>query len=104
MDCRTCREALSARLDGEPEPMASRLVDAHRSGCPACRSWQAEATAVSRRLRVGPVMPGPDFTHLARELGARQESAADPTRGGPRARVSSPPDDSRAPEAGHAVA
>ncbi|MCB0946449.1 MAG: zf-HC2 domain-containing protein, partial [Mycobacterium sp.] len=39
MDCDTAREALSARIDGEREPIPGARVDEHLAGCPACRDW-----------------------------------------------------------------
>ncbi|WP_309115751.1 zf-HC2 domain-containing protein [Saccharothrix sp.] len=62
MDCETCREALSARLDGEEEPVPAADVDAHLSGCPACRAWSDEASALTRVLRLRPAVAVPDLT------------------------------------------
>jgi hypothetical protein len=39
MDCEVAREALSARLDGEREPVPSVRVDEHLADCGACRAW-----------------------------------------------------------------
>lgn len=53
MDCDTAREALSARIDGEREPIPAARVDEHLTGCAPCREWQAtavEQTQVMRRL------------------------------------------------------
>ncbi|MBB5957103.1 putative anti-sigma-YlaC factor YlaD [Saccharothrix tamanrassetensis] len=61
MDCETCREALSARLDGEPEPVPAGDTDAHLDGCAACRAWQDEAAALTRSLRLRPATPTPDL-------------------------------------------
>jgi predicted anti-sigma-YlaC factor YlaD len=61
VDCKECREALSARLDNEEELASSAAVDEHLSECPACRRWQAEATALTRALRVRPVVETPDL-------------------------------------------
>lgn len=54
VDCEVCREALSARLDGEAEPASPAEVDEHLSKCPACRRWQAEAATLTRALRCAP--------------------------------------------------
>ncbi|CAL9418624.1 putative protein [Actinosynnema sp. ALI-1.44] len=62
MDCETCREALSARLDGEEEPVPAAAVDAHLSGCPACRAWSDHAATLTRALRLRPVVAVPDLT------------------------------------------
>jgi predicted anti-sigma-YlaC factor YlaD len=61
MECGTCREALSARLDGETEPVPAEDVDAHLTGCTACQAWYADASLLSRRIRVRPVTPTPDL-------------------------------------------
>ena len=53
MDCDIAREALSARIDGEREPVPANQVDEHVAGCEPCRQWQAaaiERTQVLRRL------------------------------------------------------
>ncbi|MBS4727709.1 zf-HC2 domain-containing protein [Mycobacterium sp. SM1] len=76
MDCKSCREALSARLDNEEEFASSAAVDDHLSECPACRRWQAEAIALTRALRVRPAVKTPDL--VAEVLGAVQ---AIPARG-----------------------
>ncbi|MFD0204367.1 MULTISPECIES: zf-HC2 domain-containing protein [Saccharothrix] len=61
MDCQSCREALSARLDGETEPVPAAETDAHLARCPACTRWQASAQALTRTIRVRPVEPEPDL-------------------------------------------
>ncbi|WP_367127721.1 zf-HC2 domain-containing protein [Saccharothrix sp. HUAS TT1] len=61
MDCRSCREALSARLDGEVEPVPAAETDAHLAQCPACTRRQAGAQALTRSIRVRPAGPGPEF-------------------------------------------
>lgn len=61
-DCDTYREALSARLDGEPGPVADDALDEHLDACAACRSWQQRAAELSRTLRVRSVQPTPDLT------------------------------------------
>jgi predicted anti-sigma-YlaC factor YlaD len=61
MECGTCREALSARLDGETEPVPAVGVDEHLADCPGCQGWYADASLLSRRVRVRPVTPTPDL-------------------------------------------
>ncbi len=61
MDCQSCREALSARLDGEAEPVPAAETDAHLAQCPACTRWQASAQALTRAIRVRLVEPEPDL-------------------------------------------
>lgn len=51
MDCDVAREAISARIDGEREPVPSARVDEHLAGCPDCADWQARATAQAQLLR-----------------------------------------------------
>lgn len=57
--CPAFREALSARLDGEDEPIDAALTDAHLRRCPACRTWHADAVTATRLFRVQqvPVQP-----------------------------------------------
>lgn len=51
MDCDIAREALSARLDGEREPVPSARVDEHLASCPQCRAWYADAHGWTLQLR-----------------------------------------------------
>ncbi|MEJ2862326.1 zf-HC2 domain-containing protein [Actinomycetospora flava] len=60
-DCDVCREAMSAALDGEADPAEVARADAHLAGCAACRAWQRDAEAVTRRARTGVVVGGPDL-------------------------------------------
>src|SRR5512133_3877924 len=48
MRCSTCREALSARLDGEDAGVPDDEIDAHLAWCSDCAEW-AEAAAVLAR-------------------------------------------------------
>jgi predicted anti-sigma-YlaC factor YlaD len=59
VECERYREALSARLDGEEEPIEPALVDGHLVGCAACRQWERAAIAVTRLVRVQPVVATP---------------------------------------------
>ncbi len=61
VDCSTCREALSARLDGEDEGVPTAEVDAHLETCADCQEWQETATSLNRTLRVRPATPVPDL-------------------------------------------
>ncbi|MFC5289583.1 zf-HC2 domain-containing protein [Actinokineospora guangxiensis] len=80
MVCDTCREALSARIDGEAGPVPPAEVDAHLADCPACTAWLAKAEVVSRRMRVREAVPAPDLT-------AAVLAALPPQRTAPRARI-----------------
>lgn len=51
MDCDTAREALSARIDGEREPIPAARVDEHLAGCEPCSQWQAAAVEQTQLLR-----------------------------------------------------
>ncbi|WP_216892945.1 zf-HC2 domain-containing protein [Nocardia alni] len=62
MKCETVREALSARLDGEPGPVSAELVDQHLATCPACRDWSVRAERLRRMLIVHTAPPVPDLT------------------------------------------
>jgi predicted anti-sigma-YlaC factor YlaD len=57
VECATCREALSARLDGEDHPDERAAVDGHLAWCAPCRDWSDEAAAVGRLLHAASVVP-----------------------------------------------
>ncbi|MEV0134326.1 zf-HC2 domain-containing protein [Dactylosporangium sp. NPDC050688] len=57
--CEAFREALSARLDGEAEPVDAALTDAHLARCAGCRTWHAEAATATRLFRVRQVPTEP---------------------------------------------
>ncbi|MFC6091974.1 zf-HC2 domain-containing protein [Saccharothrix lopnurensis] len=59
MDCETCREALSARLDGEAEPGPAAEVDAHLGQCAACTRRRTRAQALTRTARADEPHHGP---------------------------------------------
>ncbi|SDJ02104.1 Predicted anti-sigma-YlaC factor YlaD, contains Zn-finger domain [Frankineae bacterium MT45] len=52
MQCDRIREAASARLDGEPIGMSASVLDAHLADCPRCAAWLADATRLTRALRL----------------------------------------------------
>jgi predicted anti-sigma-YlaC factor YlaD len=62
MACLPYREAISARLDGEPLGMPPARLEDHLAGCAACTSWAREAARVSRRARLASAPPVPDLT------------------------------------------
>jgi predicted anti-sigma-YlaC factor YlaD len=68
VDCLTCREALSARLDGEEEPVPAERTDEHLASCAACRSWQGRAAETTRTLRVRQATPVPDLADAILEI------------------------------------
>lgn len=51
MDCNIVREALSARIDGEREPVPAARVDEHLAACAQCRAWQESAVEQTLLLR-----------------------------------------------------
>lgn len=80
MDCQRCREALSARLDGEASAAESAALDAHLATCAACRAAEerfADVTRVVRDGRWGPV-PDPTAVLHAAWQEARRRDAAEP--------------------------
>ena len=68
MQCAPFREAVSARLDGEPLGMPAAELDRHLAGCPDCAGWSDDVEGVTRRARLAPAPPVPDLT--AAVLGA----------------------------------
>jgi len=60
--CEGFREALSARLDGEQEPVEPAVVDAHLADCADCRRWFEQAALVTRLIRTAPAPPAVDVT------------------------------------------
>ncbi|WP_167464778.1 zf-HC2 domain-containing protein [Nocardia brasiliensis] len=51
MECKVCRTALSARIDGERETVPAARVDEHLEQCGECCSWYVAAVETSKRLR-----------------------------------------------------
>ena len=80
--CATCREALSARLDGQDDPGERAEVDAHLAGCADCRWWLEQATALNRMARISTVGPGPGISDevLAAAPGKGRRRIADGLR------------------------
>ena len=61
MDCTTCREAISADLDGESTRDERLSVDQHLAGCARCRAWAVDAGRLHRALRLRPAEAMPDL-------------------------------------------
>lgn len=61
MSCGRFREAISARLDGEPLGLSAAALDAHLASCSDCARWADAAAAVTRRTRLD-VRPVPDIS------------------------------------------
>jgi hypothetical protein len=62
VDCARCREALSARLDGEDSAAETDAVDAHLAICVACRQFADDAARVTRLARTAVATQAPDVT------------------------------------------
>jgi predicted anti-sigma-YlaC factor YlaD len=62
MACLPYRDAISARLDGEPLGMPAAELDEHLSHCADCSRWSGAAGQVTRRARLAPMPPVPDLT------------------------------------------
>ncbi|HVW41372.1 MAG TPA: zf-HC2 domain-containing protein [Amycolatopsis sp.] len=62
MDCATAREAISAALDGEDPGVEAAALDSHVRTCADCATWQHEAAAVSRLVRIDRAGDSPDVT------------------------------------------
>lgn len=62
VDCATCREALSARLDGEADDADLILIETHLPTCAQCRAWEHDTARMSRTIRVRPAAGTPDLT------------------------------------------
>jgi predicted anti-sigma-YlaC factor YlaD len=60
--CATCRDAVSATLDGEAPGVPLRRVDEHLASCAGCRIWSERAAEVTRRARLTLAPPVPDVT------------------------------------------
>jgi predicted anti-sigma-YlaC factor YlaD len=80
VDCETCRESLSARIDGESEVAPTDRTDEHLRGCGACQTWHRRAVELRRSLLVRPAALVPDLSqailanaprHTSRSWGAR---------------------------------
>jgi len=61
VDCLACRDAVSARMDGEAEPVPAEVTDAHLLVCAACRSWGELAAEVTRAVLMRAMVPVPDL-------------------------------------------
>ncbi|MFD0363620.1 zf-HC2 domain-containing protein [Nocardia sp. GCM10030253] len=53
VECKVCRTAVSARIDGEREPVPAARVDEHLEQCAECCSWYIAAVETSQLLRGG---------------------------------------------------
>jgi predicted anti-sigma-YlaC factor YlaD len=65
MGCSTCREHLSADLDGEADPAELPAARAHLAECPECTRWFSDAALVNRLIRTAPADPAPGLSDTA---------------------------------------
>jgi hypothetical protein len=81
VDCTHCREALSARLDGEESATDSSAVDAHLVTCPACRQFSDDAARITTLARFAVATHTPDLStkimFTLHELGAVLQALTD---------------------------
>ena len=59
--CELIREALSARLDGEPSPVTPMVLEAHLAACGECQEWLARVEEVTSAVRQH-IPEAPDLT------------------------------------------
>ncbi len=78
MECDVAREALSARIDGEREPVPSARVDEHLDTCADCRGWLQQVTTQSARLRM--LAAEPRLAAVSHETNARTHRTRRPLR------------------------
>ena len=60
MRCEDCRDAISARTDGEDPGVEPGAVDRHLDACAACRAFVEQAPHVTRLARIRPAEELPD--------------------------------------------
>jgi predicted anti-sigma-YlaC factor YlaD len=60
MRCEDCRDAISARMDGEDPGVEPGVVERHLDGCAACRAFSERAAHVTRMARIRPAEEFPD--------------------------------------------
>ncbi|HVQ92149.1 MAG TPA: zf-HC2 domain-containing protein [Mycobacteriales bacterium] len=88
MDCAQYREALSARLDGEPLGLPDGALDRHLSTCAGCTAWAAAATRATRLVRLAPAPDVPDLSARILAAAGVDESGRRPVPVGRRAGLS----------------
>lgn len=77
VECEVAREALSARIDGEHEPVPAARVDEHLDHCADCRVWFDRATGQAASLH-----------RMAHRPAALAGAGHDPVKRLPRVRAS----------------
>lgn len=61
MGCVDCRDAISARLDGEDLPGESEAIDAHVASCADCSRYADRAARITRLTRTRAAESSPDL-------------------------------------------
>lgn len=64
MDCTQCKEALSARLDGEDSAAERGAVDEHLATCPGCHRFADAAARVTRLARTEVATTEPEIVDV----------------------------------------
>ena len=80
MGCDTCRELISADLDGEADDAERAAMADHLATCAACASFSIDAARLHRSSRVAPAAVIPDLTDAILE---RAAADADGLEGAP---------------------
>jgi predicted anti-sigma-YlaC factor YlaD len=62
MNCTHIRQAISARLDGEPLGVDATALDSHLASCAECRAFAAAAAELHGAIRLAPAPEIPDLT------------------------------------------
>ena len=57
--CERARSRVSLALDDELSELEEAMLHAHSARCAACASFQADASAITHRLRLAPLEPLP---------------------------------------------
>jgi predicted anti-sigma-YlaC factor YlaD len=78
--CSSCREALSAWIDGESHHLWEADAAAHLVACVSCRRWHEDVVRLNRFLRVRPTARAPDL--ISSILVAAPPAQPPPSRGG----------------------
>jgi len=67
--CTPFRDSISARIDGELDDLDEMRLDAHLATCRSCTTFQDDAFALRRALRMQAVPAPPTSTTTPAELG-----------------------------------
>jgi predicted anti-sigma-YlaC factor YlaD len=60
-ECEAAREAMSANMDGETNPLAPSSLTEHLVSCPGCCAWYRGVLEIRRRMRLTLVPAMPDL-------------------------------------------